>query len=244
MASFRPARGPGELAVSWNGTEVVAEKLAGDRLGVGIEPEQVLSAACNRLSFRRERGEPPGPEDSRPLAVQLLSISVRGPALAWSGPVAWPAERGRLGVRIDGHYLPESFGEAGQGVWLAPSARLELPAGPGRIGLTLLAPRPTPSRTVARAAGREVAGPVDFGPAPSELWIAVGDGDVVDGMVAVELISESYRPSDHGRTDDRELGVVLTRVRFEPSAAPAWTRHLEARGEQVVHGEELVNERQ
>jgi hypothetical protein len=244
MASFRPARGPGELAVSWNGTEVVAEKLAGDRLGVGIEPEQVLSAACNRLSFRRERGEPPGPEDSRPLAVQLLSISVRGPALAWSGPVAWPAERGRLGVRIDGHYLPESFGEAGQGVWLAPSARLELPAGPGRIGLTLLAPRPTPSRTVARAAGREVAGPVDFGPAPSELWIAVGDGDVVDGMVAVELISESYRPSDHGRTDDRELGVVLTRVRFEPSAAPAWTRHLEARGDQVVHGEELVNERQ
>ena len=213
--------------MSWNGTEVVAEELGGDRLGVRIEPEQVRADACNRLSFRRERGEPPGPEDRRALAVQLLSLGVRGPALAWSGPVASPAERERLGVRIDGHSRPETFSDAGPGVWLAPSARLELPAGPGRIGLTLLAPRPTPSRTVARVAGREVAGPVDIGPAPSELWIAISDGDVVNGMVVVELLSEGFRPSDHGHTDDRELGVVLTRIRFEPSVAPEWTRPLE-----------------
>jgi hypothetical protein len=151
---------------------------------------------------------------------------VRGPALAWSGPVAQPAQRERLGVRIDGDYLAESFGDAGPGVWLAPSARLELPAGPGRIGLTLLAPRPTQPRTVARVAGREVAGPVDLGPGPSELWIVVGEGDVVDGRVVVELLSDGYRPSEQGSRDDRELGVVLTRVRFEPSAAPVWTRPL------------------
>lgn len=226
-ATFRPAGGPGEVAVSWNGTAVVAEELGEDRLGVRIEPDQVRAGACNRLSFSSDRGEPPGPEDRRALAVQLLSLGVRGPALAWSGPVASPAERERLGVRIDGHFLPETFGDAGPGVWLAPSARIELPAGPGRIGLTLLAPRPTPSRTVARVAGREVAGPVDLGPAPSELWIAVDDGDVAGGMVVVELLSETFRPYDHGLPDDRELGVVLTRIRFQPSVAPEWTRPLE-----------------
>lgn len=226
-AILRPARGPNPLVVLWNGTAVVAEELGGDRLGVRIEPEQVRGDAANRLAFDRERGYPPGPDDSRPLSVQLLSISVRGPALAWSGPVAQPAQRERLGVRVDGDFPPESFGDAGPGVWLAPSARLELPAGRGRIGLTLLAPRPTPPRTIARVAGRDVAGPVELGPKPSELWIAVGDGDVVDGMVAVELLSDGYRPSDHGSTDDRELGVVLTRVRFEPAAAPVWTRPLD-----------------
>jgi hypothetical protein len=235
-ASFRPARGPADVAVLWNGTRVVAEELGEDRLGVRIAPEQVRADACNHLSFRREHGYPPGPEDRRPLAVQLLSLGVRGPALAWSGFVASPAERERLGVRIDGSYLPEIFGDAGPGVWLAPSARLELPAGPGRIGLTLLAPRPTSPRTVVRVAGRDVAVPVEIGAQPSELWLAISDGDVVDGMVVVELASNSYRPADHGRTDDRELGVVLTRARFEPSAAPAWTRPLSPSHDQGIGG--------
>jgi hypothetical protein len=158
--------------------------------------------------------------------VQLLALAVRGPALPWSGPVASPADRERLGVRIDGGYQPETFGDAGLGVWLGPTARLELPAGPGRIGLTLLAPRPTPPRTVARVAGRAAAGPVDLGPRGSELWLALGEGDVGNGLAVIELASEPYRPSDHGRPDDRELGVVLTRVRFEPAAAPEWTRPL------------------
>jgi hypothetical protein len=212
--------------VSWNGAEVAADELGGGRLSVRIGPSQVRADAVNRLSFARVRGYPPGPDDRRPLAVQLLSLGVRGPALPWSGPVASPAERERLGVRIDGHYLPENFGDAGPGIWLAPSARLELPAGAGRIGLTLLAPRPTPPRTVARVAGREVAGPVDPGARPSELWLAVNDSDVVNGIAVVELLSERYRPSEHGGRDDRELGVVLTRVRFEPAAAPEWTRPL------------------
>ena len=197
-AAFRLAQGPSPLSVAWNG-RYARQFFAGGLPGMRFGPPLVRGDAANRLAFDRERGYPPGPDDSRPLSVQLLSLAARGPALAWSGPVASPAERERLGVRIDGHYLPETFGEAGQGVWLAPSARLEMPAGPGRIGLTLLAPRPTPSRTVARVAGREAAGPVDFGPAPSELWIAVGDGDVTDGMVVVELHSEAFRPSDHGR---------------------------------------------
>ena len=228
-ATFRPARGPSPLAVSWNGSRGSGGRAAWDRLGVRIDPVQVRADAANRLSFARECGYPPGPEDPRPLAVQLLSLRVRGPALPWEGPVASEAERERLGVRIDGHYQPETFGDAGAGVWLAPFARVELPAGAGRIGLTLLAPRPTPSRTVVRVAGREVAGPVDPGTRPSELWLTVGDGDVANGVAVVELVSEGYRPSDHGGRDDRELGVVLTRIRFEPATAPSWTRPLDPR---------------
>jgi len=90
----------------------------------------------------------------------------------------------------------------------------------------LLAPRPTPPRTVVRVAGREVAGPVELGPGPSELWVAVGGDDFAGGAVVVELLSEPFRPSDHGRTDDRELGVVVTHARFDPAAAPEWTSPL------------------
>ena len=49
-----------------------------------------------------------------------------------------------------------------------------------------------------------------------ERWAAPAGTIRVDGTV-----------SAHGRTDERELGVVLTRVRFEPAAAPEWTRPLE-----------------
>jgi len=225
-ATFRPAPGPSPLTVSWNGTEAAPAELDGGRLAVRIDPMLVRADAANRLAFARERGYPPGPEDRRPLAVQLLSLAVQGPALPWSGPVAAPVDRDRLGVRIDGHYQPETFGDAGLGVWLGPTARLELPAGPGRIGLTLLAPRPTSPRTVARVAGHASAGPFDPGSRPTDVWLVVSDRDVVAGTVVVELLSEGYRPSDHGGHDDRELGVVLTRVRFEPSAAPEWTEPL------------------
>ncbi|HQN97576.1 MAG TPA: hypothetical protein PLM61_14465, partial [Thermoanaerobaculales bacterium] len=226
FATSRPAPGPSPLAVSWNGTEAAPAELDGGRLAVRIDPMLVRADAANRLAFARERGYPPGPEDRRPLAVQLLSLAVRGPALPWSGPVASPVDRDRLGVRIEGHFPPETFGDAGPGVWLTPSARLELPAGAGRIGLTLLAPRPTPPRTVVRVAGHASAGPVDPGSRPTDVWLVVSDRDVVAGTVVVELLSEGYRPSDHGGHDDRELGVVLTRVRFEPSAAPEWTEPL------------------
>jgi hypothetical protein len=228
-STFRPAPGPSPLAVSWNGAEAAPESLDGGRLAVRVDPRLVRADAVNRLSFARERGYPPGPGDPRPLAVQLLSLSARGPALAWSGSAASPVERERLGVRIDGHFPPETFGDAGPGVWLAPAARLELPAGPGRVGLTLLAPRPIPPRTIVRVAGREVAGPLDLGPRPSALWLSLRDRDVVDGVVAVELASDGYRPSDHGGSDGRDLGVVLTRIRFEPSVAPEWTRPLDTR---------------
>jgi hypothetical protein len=75
-------------------------------------------------------------------------------------------------------------------------------------------------------AGRDVAGPIDLGPEPRELWLAIRSSDVTDGMVVIELLSETFRPSDHDLPDDRELGVVLTRVHFEPSVAPEWTRPL------------------
>ncbi len=228
-ATFRPAQGPSPLSVSWNGRSRRGGARARTGYGVRIGPPQVRGDAANRLAFDRERGYPPGPDDSRPLSVQLLSLAVRGPALAWSGPVASPAERERLGVRIDGHYLPETFGEAGQGVWLAPSARLELPAGagphradPARAPAHPSAHRRPRGGTRGRRPGRSRPG--------TERALDCGRRrrHRERGRV-VELLSEGYRPSDHGSTDDRELGVVLTRVRFEPSAAPKWTRPLDRR---------------
>lgn len=225
--SYRPAAGPARLQVLWNGIERSGVGADGDWERLVIGPDGVRSHAANELSFRRARGYPPGPSDPRPLAVQVLDLGVRGPALPWRLGIGTEAERLRIGVSLEGHFQPENLGEAGVGVWLEPEARLEVPAVAGRLGLTLAAPRPTPPHTMVRLAGREVAGPVDPGPQSVMVWVEITPDDVFRDAVRLEISSRPYRPSEHGSADDRELGVVLTALRFEPTAAPAWTRPLE-----------------
>jgi hypothetical protein len=40
--------------------------------------------------------------------------------------------------------------------------------------------------------------------------------EVEAGFVNIEILSASFTPSDHGLTDGRELGMVLSRVEYEP----------------------------
>ena len=104
---------------SWNG-----EPIRGRRVrATGCSPPwgRTGSAPAGRTcsSFRRAEGYPPGPTDPRPLAVQLLDLAGLG---AWSCPgrcaLAAAEDLHRHGVRLDGSYPPESFGAAGEGVWL------------------------------------------------------------------------------------------------------------------------------
>jgi hypothetical protein len=226
---LQPAPGPAPLAVEANQTEVA--ELAGTPAPkwLWIGPQEWRVDGENRLRFVRSEGYAPGPEDERPLSVQLLALRLIGPTFGWRGSVVTADERAGLGVRLDGHFRPESFGDAGWGVWLEPRATLEAAAGPGRLVLTMSAPRPEPPETVVRLAGRVVAGPLELGRKPIQVVVPIEVDDAIDGVVRLSIESLAYVPALAGRgADRRALGAVLSTLAFEPEELTDWTRPLGA----------------
>jgi hypothetical protein len=222
---LQPAPGPAPLTVELNG-RVVAEMAGTEgvrRLHVAAELSHTETG--NRLRFARAAGYPPGTADVRPLSVQLLDLRLAGSGLSWGGSVAAPEARDELGVRLEGHHRTEQFGPAGPGVWTEPGSRLVVPAAAGTLVLTVSAPRPSLPMTRLRVAGVETAGPLELTAAPVEVELPVAPSDVHDGVVEIELDSVPYTPAlaGHG-LDQRALGIVLHRVRFEPETSLAWAR--------------------
>jgi hypothetical protein len=216
MVWLRPAPGSEPLVLKRNGREVARlDGLSGEKwVQVKSDPSEVGKTSL--LRFERAAAYPPGGGDERALAVQLFHIRARTQGAAWSGSVTHPNQRQLLQVEIAGAFEPEVFPDIGEGMWLKPSATLRVPAAPGRLRLRLWAPRPSPSRTVIRVAGRRAAGPLDLGPRPGEIEVDVLPGEAPDGRLEIEISSEPYRPADDGGEDQRSLGVVLSEIAFEP----------------------------
>jgi hypothetical protein len=227
-AAFRPAPGEAPLEVEWNGQPLAEFEVTDGRFRLRVDAERVRDDRANRMSFRRAQGYPPGEHDRRPLAVQLLGVQLRGPFLPWRGSLVSAEQRAAIGARLVGHHLPELFGDHGPGVWLEPRSRLEVTAGPGRLVMTMWAPRPDAPDTVVRLDGGTMVGPLELGPAPMEVSIPVADQDLEDGILVVELESVPYVPALAGHGDDRRtLGVVVSEVRFEPARLSEWARPFE-----------------
>jgi len=119
----------------------------------------------------------------------------------------------RAGVVLEGLYAPETVGVADRtvrGRWTGPEARLLVPVRPGRVILTVAAPRPgAPRLGVSWAGARrelEVAGVVEV--ALEVPAAALG----TDHAVLIELHAEPFHP-EH---DSRELGVFLVTLVSEP----------------------------
>jgi hypothetical protein len=163
------------------------------------------------------RVEPPGGGDERRLALQLFELAARDPSRPWSVSPAWPWSREAIGLQLEGAYEGEVFDGGVEGIWLSELARLRFEGGGGRLLLELSAPRPTPPRTVISINGKVVAGPLEIGRSPAPFVVEVPVPAAGDAGLEVELRSASYRPSDDGSADRRSLGVVLSRVLFEPA---------------------------
>ncbi len=216
VVSLRPAPGPEPLVVELNGREMARLDGEGGELQTRLEISRAEVGAVSLLRFNRSRGYVPGHGDSRPLAVQLFELRAFGPALPWGGAVAHPWQREALRVELEGAYDAERFSEEWEGVWLRPRARLTVPGGEGRLILRLGAPRPAPPRPVILVGGRKVAGPLELGPQPEEVEFRLWPDDCEGGRVQIEIVSDRYVPADSGGEDERELGVVLSGVFFEP----------------------------
>jgi hypothetical protein len=214
--ALRPAPGPDPVGLVLDGEVVVTidGKAGEQRLWIRMPSD--TGGRSSRLLIDRAHGYPPGDGDSRPLAVQVYEIRVLNPVGGWEVSVAFPWQREALQIEVEGAYDAERFSGAGAGMWLQPRALLRLPAADGRLRLHLWAPRPTPPLTEIRIAGRLAAGPLEVGPQPEIFEIEVLPGEVVDGRLEVEILSDAYHPAEDGVADPRELGVVLSDLEFEP----------------------------
>jgi hypothetical protein len=214
--ALRPAPGPEPLRVLLDGE--LAATLEGESPERWLLLEVPVSSANRivQLEFRRHRGYPPGGGDSRPLAVQLFEVRAWSPGGAWSAAISHAWQRRATRIEVEGGYRAESFAGIGDGMWLGPRARLRLPATAGRLRFRFWAPRPTAPRTVILVAGREASGPLDIGRSPADYEVEILPGEAIDGQLEVEVRSDSYLPSEHGKTDPRSLGVVVSNVAFKP----------------------------
>jgi len=225
--AFRPAPADAPLEVEWNGERLAEVDVDEGRFRIRIDSARVRGDDMNSVSFRRTAGYRPGDGDNRELAVQLFEVRAVAPNLPWSGSLVGAKDRDRLGVRLTGHHPPEDFGASGAGVWLEPAAAIEIPAGPGRLMLEIWGPRPLPPDTVIRIGGSDVVGPFDLASIPQEVVLPIAEQHLHEGVVKLEFESVPYSPATAGHgDDDRQLGVVVSGIRFEPADPPAWARPL------------------
>lgn len=212
-----PHRGQAPLDIVLNGKKV--RQLEGNtpRQRYWVSEEAIAADGKNRLVFSRVQGYVPSDRDLRPLAVQLFGVRAVGQGVTWAGVVAAEEERARSLVKATGVLDPEEFPE-GRGVWTKPEAKLVVPAGPGKLTITMWAPRPKPPVLEIAVRGARVAGPLEVGHDPIQVDIPVTAAAVAKGAGELDLKATPFCPAKEGISSDaRELGVVLAHVRFVPA---------------------------
>jgi hypothetical protein len=215
--ALRPAAGPEPLNVLLGGqVAATLDSDSGERWLLLDVPESAADRGTY-LEFRRRRGYPPGGGDARPLALQLFEIRASSPHQAWAAAISHPWQRRASRVEVEDAYGAEIFPGIGEGMWLRPRAHLRVPATAGRLRFRLWAPRPTPPRTVIRIEGRDASGPLEIGLRPTDFGVEILAGEAGDGPLEVEMVSDPYLPSEHGKNDLRSLGVVISELAFEPA---------------------------
>jgi hypothetical protein len=219
--ALRPVPGPDPVRLFLDGEVVAVVDGESEERRLWLHLPRGAAGRVLRLAFDRARGHPSGDGDARPLSVQVFEIRAVHSSAAWKGRISCPWQRQAIRVEAEGVFDAEQFLGVGDGVWLGPRAVLRLPASGGRLRLRMWAPRPTRPRTVIRLRGRLAAGPLEIGAEPAAYEVEVLHSDVVEGRLEVDIRSEPYRPTEDGRDDPRELGVVISEVAFEPrEAAP------------------------
>ena len=214
---FMPHRGQAPLDVVCNGKKAVQVEGNAPRKRYWVSEELAAADGKGRLQFVRSQGYVPSDRDLRPLAVQLFGVRAIGQGVRWAGCLASEEERQRSLVKATGVLDAEVFPE-GRGVWTKPQAKLFLPAGVGTLALTLWAPRPKPPVLEVTALGKALSPPIEVGHDPIVVEVAITAATVAKGGVELELKATPFCPAkEGGSSDTRELGVVLSQVRFTPA---------------------------
>ena len=157
-----------------------------------------------------------------PLGVVIADLqfdaATGSTAQGWRGT---PDERGGWTFMsvARGTYDIETL-EGVRAAWTAPEVALRLPAGPGLVELTVLAPRPTAPRLEVWAGGRRLAGPIDPPPTPVTIPVTIPADLALPRGLELELRSVPFVPARFGGSDTRALGIALSRVAYVP-AEPA-----------------------
>ncbi len=160
--------------------------------------------------------ERPSPAEGGPLGVVLGDIDFMElpgwTAQAWTGAIDERTRGWRFSEATAGTYSEEMFAGV-RGAWTKPTATLRLPGGPGRLTLTMWAPRPLSPRLEVWSFGHRLAGPLDLPSKPTAVAVELPPSTPADRLVEVELRSVPFVP---GGRDPRRLGVVLSEIAFTP----------------------------
>ncbi len=213
-----PHRGAAPLEIVVNGKKAMQIDGGTPRKRYWVAEELAAADGKGRLQFARAQGYVPSDRDLRPLSVQLFGVRAVGQGVRWAGAVASEEDRQRSLIKATGLLDAEVFPE-GRGVWTKPLAKLFVPAGPGTLTLRLWAPRPKPPALEIAVLGKNVTGPVEIGHDPITVDVPVTAAMVARGGVELELRATPFCPAkEGGSADTRELGVVLSHVRFVPKS--------------------------
>ena len=213
-----PHRGQAPLDVILNGKKVAQIDGNASRKRYWAGEELAAAEAKGRLQFARVQGYVPSDRDLRPLAVQLFGVRAVGQGAKWAGALASEEDRQRTLIKATGLLDAEVFPE-GRGVWTKPQAKVFVPAGVGTLTILLWAPRPKPPLLEISVLGKAVTGPTEIGHDPMEIEVVVSAAMVAKGGVELDLKATPFCPAKEGGTSDtRELGVVLSHIRFSPKS--------------------------
>ena len=149
------------------------------------------------------------------IADMQFDAATGSTAQGWRGT---PDERGgwTFSSVTRGTYDLETL-EGVRAAWTAPEVALRLPAGPGLVELTVLAPRPTSPRLEVWAGGRRLAGPIDLPPTPVTIPVTIPADLALARGLELELRSVPFVPARFGGSDTRALGIALSRVAYVPA---------------------------
>ncbi len=156
--------------------------------------------------------------DDRSLAVRLFGASLQAPPLVGETVTFVPERDSLLGAcaEAEGTYAPELLGNPPRpAAWAGAHAAFTFPAGPGLVGVELLAPSARPAVVTVRLGTSRAT--VTVGPEPATVVLPVPDELARVGRVRLELESTTFVP---GGGDSRSLGVAVDRVWYVPSGPP------------------------
>ncbi len=156
------------------------------------------------------------PGDTRELSVQLVAAWARGDGLR-PGHQRWspgrPFSLRTADVQLSGFYPPEGFAHQRRGAWTRARASARFPARPGWLRLRIARPPHTPGSVELRTEAESVT--LDVGRAISTVELRT---EAPGGHTTLHIETPVFVPRAvaDDESDDRELGLIVFDVEFQP----------------------------
>ena len=218
VLTVRAARGELPLQVNVNRKATFVVGGTGALETLRIPPDALFTERENTISFDRAQTYPPNERDRRPLAAAVYVVT-SGKVIGTDVSFGDQERLQALGVSLQGFHGRETFRGGVVGRWSQPSASIEVPAVAGKFWLTLLAPRPSETRTEVWVEGTRVGGPWVVPTVPRSYELTVPAELAKRATLRLELRVTGYATPALPKRPSRNLGVVVSSLTLPAASA-------------------------